>query len=730
LAAAAVGLRRGRRAAAASITRFATADAAVTVGVAGTIVALAFYAQGGVAIGPMTWTEIVLIVAGAGLCAFAIAAPSRVERVAPAHGVRTVALFAAFVAFSAVSVIWSLAPSDTWLDANRLLAYLAVFAASLALARLLPGRWPSLLAGIALASVIVCGWALLTKVFPEAFGETELFARLRPPFGYWNAVGLMAALGVPPLLWLAARRTGHAALGALAYPALGLLLVCLMLSYSRGALVALLVGLVLWLAIVPLRLRAAAALLASGVAAGLVTAWAFAQDGLTKDRLELFVRSDAGHELGLLLALMMLLLLVVGLAVGFAAAYYPPSETMREQAGRGVLGLVGVGLLAGLLALALAPGGVDGQVSKAWKNLTDPAARTPTNSPDRLAATASVRARYWREALKVHADSPLIGSGAAAYGTARKRYRTGEVDVQHAHGWVVQTLADLGWIGLLLSLAAAAAWLGAAAGVLGLRRRDRGLPWDAERVGMVTLGTVVLVFALHQLIDWTWYAPAPSVLFLLAAGWLIARPPLRERLDEPVQQPSPWPLRAKLMAWRPHPLRWALACGVLAVALLASWTVAQPLRAVHAGDAAVARLEIKAFDAAREIAFIGTQRNPLSVEPLWELAAVEAATGRRAEAEAALAQAVELQPANALAWRRLGRYQLSVLAKPAEALSAFRAAYYLDPQSPEAASDFLEASRVITFAANPSSPPPPAGSPTVPATPPPPTGLPTPTPTP
>ena len=52
-----------------------------------------------------------------------------------------------------------------------------------------------------------------------SLAEDEIFARLRAPFGYWNAVGLMAASGVPPLLWLAARRTGHAAVSALAYPA-------------------------------------------------------------------------------------------------------------------------------------------------------------------------------------------------------------------------------------------------------------------------------------------------------------------------------------------------------------------------------------------------------------------------------------------------------------------------------------------------------------------------------
>ena len=67
-------------------------------------------------------------------------------------------------------------------------------------------------------------------------------------------------------------------------------------------------------------------------------------------------------------------------------------------------------------------------------------------------------------------------------------------DVQHAHGYVPQVMADLGWFGLVVSLAATLAWLLSAAGVVGLRRRDRGLTWDAERVGMAGLAVTALVF--------------------------------------------------------------------------------------------------------------------------------------------------------------------------------------------------------------------------------------------
>ena len=108
-----------------------------------------------------------------------------------------------------------------------------------------------MLGGITLAAVVVCGYALLTKVLPGQLDASDVYARLRAPYDYWNAIGLTAAMGVICCLWLGARRTGHAVLSALAYPAMGLMLVTLMLAYSRGALVALAVGLALWFCIVP-----------------------------------------------------------------------------------------------------------------------------------------------------------------------------------------------------------------------------------------------------------------------------------------------------------------------------------------------------------------------------------------------------------------------------------------------------------------------------------------------
>src|SRR5206468_1644666 len=160
----------------------------------------------------------------------------------PLCGLTAAGAFLALALFTVASIAWAAQPADAWVEANRTLTYVAVFAAALALVRALPDRWTCVLGGVALAGVIVCGYALVTKVFPGALNPDELYARLRSPYGYWNSVGLTAAMAVPPLIWLGARRQGPPALNALAFPGLGIVLVALMLAYSRGALLALLIG--------------------------------------------------------------------------------------------------------------------------------------------------------------------------------------------------------------------------------------------------------------------------------------------------------------------------------------------------------------------------------------------------------------------------------------------------------------------------------------------------------
>jgi hypothetical protein len=702
------------------------AGAALTAAIALVLAATAFVADGGLRLERTTYVEIALMGLGALLCAAALLLPhARSQRL---HGAPALFALALLTAYTALSIMWSLAPSDSWIEANRTFAYLSAFAGTMALARLAPGRWSAVLHGIALAAVVVSAWAVLTKVFPGALAGDETYARLRAPFDYWNSVGLNAAVGVVALLWLGARRSGRPAVNALAWPGIALCEVALMLSYSRGALLALAVGLVFWFAVVPLRLRSAVVLLGASAGTAALVAWAFAMTGLSTDELPIELRADTGHELGALLLLLLVLLLGLGLAAGFLAAERPASLRAKRIAGRALLGVLAAVPVIVLIALATAPGGIDGQVSDGWEKLTNPNAATPANDPERLTKTSSVRARYWEEAFDVHGVSPWVGTGAGAYATVRNRFRTGTLFVRHAHGYVPQTLADLGWAGLAVSLLALVLWGWAALRTAGLRPRDRGLPWDAERVGMAALIAVALVFGTSSAVDWTWFVPANALMGLIAAAWVIARPPLRTRLQvaalasvvqyapssardggplwapSATEPPPPaadvagpgtvdvaeaqWRRRARF-PWLPA----AAAALVLALAGAAAWAAFQPVRAVHAGAAAIDRLERGELEAAVSIAEIARDRNPLSPEPLWELAFVEEQRGRLANAEDALQEAVRLQPANAETWRRLGRFQLSTLNEPADALASFRAAYFLDPRNAVSTSDFLEASR-------------------------------------
>ena len=73
---------------------------------------------------------------------------------------------------------------------------------------------------------------------------------------------------------VASRRSGHAPLNALAWPGLGVVFVCLMLAYSRGALLALGLGLAVWFAVIPLRMRAVVALGGTILVTIPIVAWA------------------------------------------------------------------------------------------------------------------------------------------------------------------------------------------------------------------------------------------------------------------------------------------------------------------------------------------------------------------------------------------------------------------------------------------------------------------------
>ena len=675
--------------------RTPAAQTLLTVGLAAIVCAVAFSADGGLNVGRTTPAEIGLVLGGGLAVAGALLLAPRRERL---WGAGPLGLLLALAALTALSITWAANPAEAYVEANRTLAYVAVFAAAVALAHSVPDRWSALLGAITLSAIAISAYAVLTKIFPGALNPDEIYARLREPFGYWNSVGLAAALGVPGCLWLGTRRSGHQALNALAYPAFGLLVLTMLLSFSRGAVLAAVLGAAFWFATVPRRLRGAAVLIAGTAGGGLMALWAFAQNALTDDRVPVDLRNQAGLQLGLLVLVMLALLTAAGLAVGFARAAHAPTLHQRDRAGVALLVALALIPLGGLVALSLGDRGLGGSISARWDQLTKVGAPLPRNDNSRLTSAGSVRARYWDEALKIFKDNPGVGVGAGGYATVRKRYRTDDPAVRHAHGYVVQTLADLGLAGLAVSLALLAAWLAGAVRATGLRRRDRAQPVTPERIGLLTLVAVVIVFGVHSFVDWTWFVPANAAVALLAAGWVAGRGPLD---GAAVVTPSPAArvrggLGERLRSGARERTRAVCAGATLLLVLAAAWAIWQPARADTLAQDALDALDRGDAGAARSQANRARDANPLSLDPLFTLATIETAAGRNPAASAALSDAVRLQPDNPDAWLRLAEFELNTLQRPAFALQAIRPALYLDPRSSDAVAVFLAAQRQTT----------------------------------
>ena len=130
--------------------------------------------------------------------------------------------------------------------------------AVVAVLALAPARPVRPLLGAVLAAVTLdCAYALATRLFPGRIGSYDSLAvyRLSTPIGYWNGLGVFAAIGAVVALGFAARGT-RPVTRALAAASLLVLVPTLYFTFSRGA----------WLAALRRTRRAVRARLATAAA--------------------------------------------------------------------------------------------------------------------------------------------------------------------------------------------------------------------------------------------------------------------------------------------------------------------------------------------------------------------------------------------------------------------------------------------------------------------------------
>ncbi len=642
-----------------------TSDAAFGCGLAALFVLVAFVTTGGTDLGPNTWMEI----AAALLAAAAAAAVIVIGGSGRAWGGVTLLLFAALAALTFASIAWSVQPDNSWVEANRTVAYLAAFGTAISLARLLPQRWPAVLGAVATAAAVISAWAILVKVFPGSLDANDPVARLKAPFDYWNTTGLLAAMGLAPCIWAGARPSPGRILRALSVPALAILITVVVLSYSRGALIAAIVACGCWFAITPLRLRAALILGLGAGGGAVITVWALAHHALTHDNTTLAARTAAGHTFGVVVLVVVVLLAAAGYAAAVAIDRVQLEPRSRHRIGVALIAALSLVPIGGIVFLVGSSRGLTGEVSHVWTSLTNTNG-VVSETPGRLVDLSNSRPRYWREGLKVGEHNLLKGTGAGGFETARTRYTADALVAGHAHSYVIETFADFGLIGTLLSLALLIAWAIATGRTLGVRL-GRAPPvaseHRAERAGMFTMLAVVIAFGIHSAVDWTWFFPGVAIPALACAGWLAGRGPL----SEPVGRRS---APRRLFA---APAAGGALVAIVAIALGAAWVIWQPLRSANADASAVNALLAGDTRKALDEAHTAVSTDPVSASALWELSEIDLAVGDRARRSRDLVRATSRQPDNPETWQQLGEFDVRY-GRPRQALVELSKAASLD----------------------------------------------------
>jgi hypothetical protein len=589
-------------------TILAGAPAAVAALLAGLPVALLGFANGGYF--PETWgwpALALLLVAGV-----AVAAGRGVVSGVP-DGIFLGGLVA-LLAWTLASALWSESGWRAGVEAQRTVVLVAAAAALLAVTR--RGTVGGVAWGVFLGSGAPVVYGLATRLFPERLGVFDPIAgyRLAEPLGYWNGLGLLAAMAIVLGLGLSVAAPGHwtAGLALLPVPALA---ATLYFTFSRGAWIALAVGLAASLAFARAPLRLALTGLTAATAAAAAVALAARSDALTHTETVLAAAADEGRRLALGVAALCALSAVAGGAAGALAARLDAPRRVRLAAG-GVLGALAVAVaVAGLVRL----GGPIDAAERGWRAFSAPPPTGVVDLNDRLRSlSGNGRVQVWRVALDEWRASPVAGAGAGVFERAWLRDPRGTFKVRDAHSLYVETLAELGVVGLALVVVALAAPLAAAV-------RMRRAPLTAPLAG------AYVAYLVHAGVDWDWELVALGLAALALGAALLAAGRPAPRRPGTVVRP------AALAAV-------ALACGLVVVSLAGNRALARSAEARADGDTFVAA------DAARRAAAY----LPWSPQPLTALGEAQLAAGLDAVARRTFRDAIARDPGEWRPWYGLG----------------------------------------------------------------------------
>jgi tetratricopeptide (TPR) repeat protein len=548
---------------------------------------------------------------------------------------------AGLLAWTVLSTLWASSAAWPIRESERTLVYVGGLLAMLLVVR--RSCYRMLLSGVWVGIAAVSGYGLATRLFPGWQSTFDSFGgyRLSEPIGYWNGLGIIAAMGVLLALGIAARARATV-MRMVAASSVPVLATAVYFTYSRGAWIALAIGLVTALGLDARRLQLVTSILLTGAFGGAAVALASRSAGLTQVQAS---RSNAVHD-GRQLAVE---LLALGVAAGLSAVllYYGERRISSDQQVRMIYAIALVlALVATITTVFVRYGDPATLARKGYHSLN----ATPPGGTDlnkRLFSISSAhRIDHWRVAWKEYRALPWLGSGAGTYEQYWRKDRHTEFNVRNAHNLYLETLATLGPVGLALLISLLVLPLLAAVRM----RRSSLVP--------LACGAYV-AFLLHAAIDWDWQLPAVTLAALACGAALLV---------------------AARGLTQPRALTMRIRVPLVAVTLLLFVAALVGLRgnlALAASNKAADQLNWN--KSARE-ARTAMDWAPWSSDPWRQLAEAQYAQGQFPAARASFRKAITKDPENWLLWAELG-----VASEGQARHIAIGHAFRLNPLAPELA---------------------------------------------
>jgi hypothetical protein len=539
----------------------------------------------------------------------------------------------------ALSAVWSVAPAQSVLEVERFLVYLAAVVAVLLLS---DGRSTRrLLAGLLASISLITLFSLLTRLVPDRFGVYDRTAvyRLAEPIGYWNGLAIFAVIGALIAFGFAGRARSLWARAASA-GAIVVLLPTLYFTFGRAAWLALGAGLVVAVAVDPGRLQSIASLLVLAPLPAAAVILASRESGLTHAGTPLARAAHDGHRVALAVVLLAAGNAALAVALALLARRTDMPRTVRTAFAVSVA-LVVVLTVAGLFARY---GGPATLVKKGYTTFKAAPPRTSSNLNNRLLSfSGNGRADLWRVAWHEAQSHAVLGAGAGTYERYFLRHQPASVSrVRDAHGLYIETLAELGPIGLLLLVAALAVPLAA----LPRARRHPLVPAAAGAYA---------AYLVHTGVDWDWELPAVTLAGLLC-GTAILLSARETKSPAPVSTPTRFVTAATAV----------VVAGFATVALLGNTALSRSEAAREDG-----KLEQAATQARRARTLM-----PWSSRPLEALGRAQVAAGALPAARRTLRRAISIDDGDWRLW-----YELAGATTGAAQRRALRHAVALYPRS-------------------------------------------------